>query len=174
MYLTCLSITFTIPTMGSAPHPEGTPTPAALRTPALLRTLLRATLRTTEHRLAERGFTDLHPMQVGVLHVIGSGKRVTELAAELGGTKQGLTQTVGVLIERGYARRSPDPADGRAKVVTLTDGGRDAAEASLQIAGEIDSAWEAVLGAEGLDALRAGLVALIFSAGRADGGWTTP
>jgi DNA-binding MarR family transcriptional regulator len=108
-------------------------------------------------------------MQVGVLHVIGSGKRVTELAAELGGTKQGLTQTVGALIERGYAGRSPDPADGRAKVVTLTDRGRDAAEASLQIASEIDGAWEAVLGAEGLDALRSGLVALIFSAGRADG-----
>src|SRR5580698_5486362 len=105
MYLTCLSITFTIWAMGTASHPEGTSTPPALRTPALLRTLLRATLRTTEHRLVERGFTDLHPMQVGVLHVIGSGKRVTELAAELGGTKQGLTQTVGVLIERGYARR---------------------------------------------------------------------
>lgn len=58
-----------------------------------------------------------------MLHVIGSGKRVTELAAELGGTKQGLTQTVGVLIERGYAQRSPDPADGRAKVMTLTDRG---------------------------------------------------
>ena len=57
-------------------------------------------------------------------------------------------------------------------MVTLTDRGRDAAEASLQIAGEIDGAWEAVLGVEGLDALRAGLVALIFSAGRADGGWT--
>ena len=109
-----------------------------------------------------------------MLYVIGSGKRVTELAAELGGTKQGLTQTVGVLIERGYARRSPDPAEGRAKVVALTDRRRDAAEASLQIAGEIDAAWEAVLGAEGLDALRAGLVALIFSAGRGNGGWTTP
>ena len=52
MYLTCLSTTFTIWTMGSAPHPEGMPTPAALRTPALLRTLLRVTLRTTENRLA--------------------------------------------------------------------------------------------------------------------------
>jgi DNA-binding MarR family transcriptional regulator len=144
-----------------------------MRTPALLRVLLRQTLRTTDHRLAAGGFSDLHPMQVGVLHLIGTGRRVTDLAAATGATKQALTQTVGVLVERGYVERHPDPSDGRAKVVTLTQRGREATVASLEIAEHIDRSWEAVLGAEGLASLRSRLTALVGDARRADGGWTS-
>jgi DNA-binding MarR family transcriptional regulator len=144
-----------------------------MRTPALLRALMRQTLRTTEHRLTSRGFTDLHPMQVGVLHLIGTGTRATEMAAATGGTKQAITQTVGVLVERGYVQRSPDPSDGRAKLVTLTERGREAAAASVEIADELDRAWETVLGADAMDALRARLTELVLAARRGDGGWAS-
>ena len=134
---------------------------------------MRQTLRTTEQRLAARGFTDLHPMQVGVLHLIGSGRRMTEMATAIGGTKQAITQTVGVLVERGYVERNPDPADGRAKVVTLTERGREAAAASLEIADEIDRAWETVLGAEEMEAFRSRLAALVGAARPGAEGWAS-
>ena len=94
-------------------------------------------------------------------------------ASAIGGTKQAITQTVGVLVERGYVERTPDPADGRAKVVTLTERGREAAKASLEIADEVDRAWETVLGAEEMEAFRSRLTALVGAARPGAGGWAS-
>ena len=74
-------------------------------------------------------------------------------------------------MAHGYAERHPDLADGRAKVVTLTRRGRDAAAASLQIGDEIDRAWELVLGVENFNTMRAGLIALISDARSGSTGW---
>ena len=120
--------------------------PTGGRTPALIRALIRDTLQTSAERLAARGFADLGPGQVGVLHIVGTGRRITEIASLLKTSKQAIKQTVDVLVAHGYAERHADHADGRAKVVRLTRRGRDAAAASLEIAEDIDKAWESVLG----------------------------
>jgi DNA-binding MarR family transcriptional regulator len=149
----------------------GSPTPAGARTPALIRALMRDTIRTSAERLAARGFADLGPGQVGVLHLIGTGRRITEIASQLKSSKQAIKQTVDVLVAHGYAERHPDHADGRAKVVTLTRRGRDAAAASLQIGDEIDKAWELVLGVENFNTMRTALITLISDARSGTIGW---
>jgi DNA-binding MarR family transcriptional regulator len=63
--------------------------------------------------------------EVGVLGALAERPhRVTELAAREGVTQPGMTLLVNRFEERGWVARSPDPADGRAVLVSLTDAGR--------------------------------------------------
>jgi DNA-binding MarR family transcriptional regulator len=52
------------------------------------------------------------------------GTRTTTLSQRLGTSKQAVTKLIDELEARGYVTRVPDPADGRAKVVSFTAKGR--------------------------------------------------
>jgi len=56
---------------------------------------------------------------------------------------------------RQYVERIPDPADGRAKLVCLTQRGRRAQEATRKIVAEIEGDSGELLGAEDFVVLRA-------------------
>lgn len=56
--------------------------------------------------------------------------RMSTLAAFARGSLPRVSQVVGRLEKRGWARRSPDPADGRYTIATLTDDGWDAIAAA--------------------------------------------
>ena len=91
---------------------------------ALLRTPFEAMLDYNYAALAKAGFDDLRPAHGAVLrHMSRDGLRVTELAALARMTKQSMAELVEYLRKRGYVELMPDPADGRAKLVTLTDRG---------------------------------------------------
>lgn len=78
---------------------------------------VRATLRA-------RGHTGLQPSHQVVFASLGrDGARLTELAARAAMTKQAMGQLVDDLERLGYVERIPDPIDGRAKIVRLTDAG---------------------------------------------------
>jgi DNA-binding MarR family transcriptional regulator len=72
--------------------------------------------------------------------------------AELAGAAQLPKQTVGSIVDQleraGYVRRSPDPADARARLVTMTSRGRQLVELSRPVVREVETAWRAHLGAE--------------------------
>lgn len=99
-------------------------------------------------RLAAAG----HPrMREGYSCVFGfidtdGGSRLTDLAERSGLTKQAVGEVVVELERIGYVRRCPDPADRRAKVITLTARGRDGCAAARRLAAEIESEWAAQLG----------------------------
>jgi DNA-binding MarR family transcriptional regulator len=58
-------------------------------------------------------------------------------------------------LERlGYVDRVPDPEDRRAKIVRLTDRGRDSTEAAGRIFADIERRWSERLGEERIAALR--------------------
>ena len=59
----------------------------------------------------------------------GEGLRVGELARASRTTQPGMTRMIGQLEQDGLVRRTPDPDDSRATVVTITDAGRDALHA---------------------------------------------
>jgi DNA-binding MarR family transcriptional regulator len=91
----------------------------------------------------EAGYDDVNPAHVALFRYPGlDGRRPTELAAQLQITKQSVNDLVGHLEARGYLVRTPDPNDGRARVVRLTTKGhrleriitRQAHQAELRIA----------------------------------------
>jgi len=54
----------------------------------------------------------------------GRTLRMSELATQAGGSLPRLSQVIARLEQRGWVRRTPDPADGRYTLATLTDQGR--------------------------------------------------
>ncbi|WP_338703987.1 MarR family transcriptional regulator (plasmid) [Streptomyces sp. Q6] len=72
-------------------------------------------------RLDAAGYADLRPVHGLVFQVLhGSGLTSSELAEQLGVTKQAAGQIVDDLEKRGYVERRPHPAGGRRRLVVLT------------------------------------------------------
>jgi len=59
-------------------------------------------------------------------------------ARALGVTEQVVSQTVDVLVRRGYLERQADPADRRRSLLELTERGRQLVEAVLAGIDEVD------------------------------------
>lgn len=76
---------------------------------------------------AEAGYTDLGRSDGVVFRQLAiQPMTVSDLAARLQITKQGAAQIIDDMQVRGYVERHPDPTDGRARLVHLTDRGRRA------------------------------------------------
>jgi DNA-binding MarR family transcriptional regulator len=69
-------------------------------------------------------------------------------------TPQAMGELVDELEELGYVRRLPDPTDRRAKLIVLTDLGRECVEAGKRTIGDLESRITEVLGERGHRTLR--------------------
>jgi DNA-binding MarR family transcriptional regulator len=77
------------------------------------------------------GFTDITLAQARVAARIGpDGSRVTDLAEQARVTKQSAAFLVEQLEAAGYVERVPDPTDGRARLVRLTNRSRGVVQAA--------------------------------------------
>jgi DNA-binding MarR family transcriptional regulator len=132
--------------------------------PALLRHARNTYGRTMRAALDQAGFDDI---PANGLYVIGGlargagGVPIRQLVRELGITKQGAGQLVDTLVARGYLMRTPDEADRRQLIVTLTERGRAAAEVQASARAMIDEALAAIVGKDDVAAARRTLTALI-------------
>lgn len=115
--------------------------------------------------LAERGWPDLRPSQAALLLNVDRrfGTRSTELARRTGVTKQAIMVLVDELEGVGLVRRTPDPEDGRAKVVRLTARGRTCAAESRRAVAAVDARARRTLGGRRHDVLRETLEMLLVS-----------
>jgi DNA-binding MarR family transcriptional regulator len=93
-------------------------------------------------------------------------RRITELARFVGLTQPGITTVVKSLEQRGLTRREPDPGDGRAVRIGLTERGRALIEARHRRVGEalIASLSEHSVDAEQLVADAAATVGVLVAA----------
>ena len=97
--------------------------------------------------LATRGFADFRSAHGAIgQHIKDSGSRVTELAQLAQLTKPTVVYLVNELERLGYVERIPDPADGRAKLVHLTERGMRAQKAGREIVARIEQDWSRLLG----------------------------
>ena len=124
---------------------------------SLLRLLVEGS-RALEGRLYEglraAGYGDVRPAHYAVFRYLeDDGSRVTELAEVAGMTKQSMGELVVYLEERGYIERRPDPRDGRAKIVVLTEKGQRGIEASAERIAEIEAELARWMGKERLEGL---------------------
>jgi DNA-binding MarR family transcriptional regulator len=96
---------------------------------------------------AESGFGDIRDPHMQIFgNIRMGGLRLTELAERAQLSLAATSELVNDLADLGYLERRPDPADGRAKIIDLTDRGR----ALLAVAGErvvdIEARWSAAVG----------------------------
>ncbi|MGW4562204.1 MarR family winged helix-turn-helix transcriptional regulator [Streptomyces sp. NPDC004561] len=89
-------------------------------------TVLLRRARANQGEMAREVHPDLESSAYGLLIRLDElgGQRATELAAYIGVGKATMSRQLRALEELGLITREPDPADGRAWLVTLTDEGR--------------------------------------------------
>ncbi|MFI6366421.1 MarR family winged helix-turn-helix transcriptional regulator [Nocardia sp. NPDC050630] len=105
--------------------------------------------------LAESGYDDVTVAQGRLAARIGAdGSRVTELAEQAQVTKQTAGFLVDQLERAGYVRRVPDPSDGRARLVVLSERGVKMAAYANSVADRIEAEWATHLGAQRMRQLR--------------------
>jgi len=107
--------------------------------------------RYTEDRIfraiQDAGFNDWTLAQCRVFQRIApDGSRLTDLAEQAQMSKQSAGVLVDQLERLGYVRRVPDPMDGRARLITIEERGRRAADVAATTLKEILSEWKAYLG----------------------------
>jgi DNA-binding MarR family transcriptional regulator len=107
------------------------------------------------------GFSDLRPAHAPVLQLLApSGSRATELAAQLGVSKQAVGQMVSELEQCGYLERIPDPRDGRAQLVQRTARGWEVNRATRRAVQDLQDEWAQWVGEDRVEELRATLAEL--------------
>jgi DNA-binding MarR family transcriptional regulator len=86
-----------------------------------------------------------------VPYVTREGIRPTELARLADVTKQAVSQTLAELERRGLVEFAPDPRDGRAVLVRMTDAGAAASRAGLAALADVQRELEEHLGGDVVD-----------------------
>ena len=138
----------------SEPQPPGTKIPLT----GLLEATLEAMLAEFRAELEKTEFTDVRPTHGCVFRFVrDDGMRLTRLADLAHMTKQSVGEIVDDLVERGYAKRVPDPADRRAKLICLTEKGKRAQAVGFGLFAEVEARWAERHGAERMALLREAL-----------------
>jgi MarR family transcriptional regulator, temperature-dependent positive regulator of motility len=133
----------------------------------LLQQLARDFERRARTTLRARGHTELLPSHQVVFAGLGrTGTRLTVLAQNAGMTKQAMGQIVDDLEQLGYVERTPDPGDGRAKIVRFTPAGLDFVCDAAEVLDGIWREYSALLGARELDQLQDTLHKLLLGTRR--------
>lgn len=141
-----------------------------LERPAPLGNLLAAAARALSAELdaglVAAGFTDVRAAHAPVFQVIDpEGTRLTVLAERAGMTKQAMGELIRHLTDRGYVEVGPDPADGRARLVRLTDAGWAVVAAGVRVVERFDRHLDQVVGAAEVERLRTMLTRIISGEG---------
>jgi DNA-binding MarR family transcriptional regulator len=135
------------------------PETSARAAPENLAVLLREPLLAiTDHihaRLAASGHPEVRPAHGVVFQFVDDeGTHVSTLAQRAQMTKQSMAELVAHLEKHGYVERIPDPADQRAKLVRLTDRGRDAVPVAQQAIADLEARWSELVGERDMTRLR--------------------
>jgi DNA-binding MarR family transcriptional regulator len=132
-----------------------TETPVLPPLPRLLADLKEAAMRELHLRLAEQGHSEVREGHGCVFRFIDEhGCRLTDLAERAGYTKQAVGEVVVDLEGLGYVERVPDPADRRAKIIRLSERGREAQALALRSFADIEREWAERVGQERMAILR--------------------
>jgi DNA-binding MarR family transcriptional regulator len=121
--------------------------------------------------LGERGFDDLARSDGYVFRALAAESLTTSALAErLGISKQGAGQMVDDMTRRGYLQSRPDPTDGRARLLELSERGRAALAAAREFHRRYEQRLARRHGRAHVDTVRAVLTAMAptYGAGALD------
>jgi DNA-binding MarR family transcriptional regulator len=111
-----------------------------------------------ERRLAGTPYNDIRISHGCVFgNIDPEGSRLTDLAERARMTKQSVGEVTSDLEQRGYVERVPDPSDGRAKIIRLTERSPDEPALGVGLIDELEQEWAERFGAERVAALREAL-----------------
>jgi DNA-binding MarR family transcriptional regulator len=135
----------------------------------LLRNPNAARQRAIEGGFAAAGHPAIRQPHLPILEYIDRerGSRTSDLAKQANITAQAMGELVNHLVAHGYVERVPDPTDGRARLVRLTDHGRAVYALAVRLVAELEASWALALGEHKMDQLKR-LLADLWDAIEAD------
>ncbi len=108
------------------------------------------------------GVAGITPAHANVIPFVPpEGIQIGELARLAKVRKQSMAHSVDLLVTAGFVARQPDPRDGRASVISLTDKGRALRPASHRAGQRVEEHWAAVVGRDDIEHLRQTLMRLL-------------
>jgi len=123
--------------------------------------LLRAARIVNRHvveGLHARGYTNLRSTHTTLLSNMPlAGGTITETAERAGVTKQALGRLAAELEAAGYIRMTGDPADGRARMLELTEAGSRLMRDSLEVMNDLEQRYAELIGRDRLRSVVDGL-----------------
>jgi DNA-binding MarR family transcriptional regulator len=129
--------------------------PTRIPMTGLLDAALESFLAEFRRQLADTEYGDIRPTHGCVFRFVPEdGMRLTRLAGLASITKQSAGEIVDELTRRGYVERIPDPEDKRAKLICLTQRGREAQAVGFGLFAEVERRWIERYGAERWAAMR--------------------
>src|SRR3984957_6549327 len=129
---------------GPSDHPNGERSPFV---GALLRVVWQWVRDQMYAGVVAAGYDDLNAAHIGLWRYPGlEGVRPSQLADQVGITKQSVNDLLAHLEQHGYLLRVPDSADGRARVIRLTSKGRRLQETIYAEAGAAQLRIAEILG----------------------------
>jgi DNA-binding MarR family transcriptional regulator len=130
-------------------------------TPTLMRSARGVYAQSIRAQLQAIGLDDLPRNGAFILAGIdSSGRPRQDLPAELGVTKQAVSQVIDILVNRGYLTRRSSAGDRRRIDLELTDQGRQVVEAVLRGIESVDRRLAERVSPEQVEAMRSALIAL--------------
>ena len=121
----------------------------------------RALAEAGSAELAARGYERIRPIHDFAMHSILAGADTTsELARQLGISRQAAAKTVAFLEAEGYVAGETDPRDSRRRRLTITDAGHALMRTGQQVFDELRDRWAERIGAGELERVEAALIDL--------------
>ena len=138
---------------------------------ALLRIPSEAIVAQVYRALVDHGFDDLTPSHMVVFQHLSlrDGAHLTSLAEAAQMTKQSMNYLVDYLEAHGYLERVPDPRDGRARLISPTERGREVERVGREAIASIRHQWAGWVGEKRLDALESTLRIVVERLENVDG-----
>jgi DNA-binding MarR family transcriptional regulator len=114
----------------------------------LLRNPNAARMRAVERGFVEAGHPAIRQPHLPIFEYIDRerGSRISYLAKHANITAQAMGELVNHLVTHGYVERVPDPSDGRARLVRLTDRGREVYALAVRLVTDLEANWAMALG----------------------------
>jgi DNA-binding MarR family transcriptional regulator len=137
------------------------PGPVEFATPTLMRAARGAYARSIRAQLHAIGIDDLPRNGAFILAGIDTtGGPRADLPADLGVTKQAVSQVIDTLVNRGYLTRNPDPDDRRRISLELTENGQQVVDAVSRGVEAVDLQLQERVSPEQIEAMRSVLFSL--------------
>jgi DNA-binding MarR family transcriptional regulator len=114
--------------------------------------------RESFERSTAAGHPELRPVHGAIfVHLGWDGRRLVDIARDAGLSKNAIGQLAVELEQFGYVERSPDPSDGRAKILRYTEKGRRLLSDAMRIGEDINRELAELIGERKLAQLQATL-----------------
>jgi len=124
----------------------------------LLRLVHQHWTQAIETQLEDAGFGDVRPSHANIFSFARpEGISVSELTRLSHVRKQTMAQVVGEMERLGYVERRPDPNDGRARLVFLTERGSAVRPVAMAASRAAEKRWSDLMGQRPIDTLRRSL-----------------